>query len=428
MSAFNIIALVLVLTAFFAVINDRFIKLHRTIGVMLLSLIMSLLIIVAKWFGIFDHDIMTQLIKKAEFSETLIQGMLGALLFAGAIHIKSEDLRPRLIPITVLAFTGVLTSTIIIGYLLYFIVGVIPSVDIPLLYCFTFAALISPTDPIAVLAILRSIGVSKGLELDVCGESLFNDGIGLVVFTFFFALAVNAEVMSPAEVSLFFVQNVMGAIILGAASSYLVYHIMRTVVDPKIEILLSLALVFGAFQFAEWIGVSAAITVVIVGLVFGHLFSKNMSEKSRSSLYTFWEVIDEILNTVLFVMLGIILLLLPFRLDLLFLGFIAIAIVLLGRWVSVAIPVSIMKRWFFFSPRSIRILTWGGLRGGLSIAMALTLPDSIYKDYILLMTYAVVVFSIIIQGITVGRLAGEYQAGFGQYRDPELNKLAVGED
>lgn len=428
MSAFNIIALVLVVTAVFAVINDRYIKLHRTIGVMLISLIMSLLILLARWVGIIHDDIMTRMIENAEFSETLIQGMLGALLFAGAIHIKSEDLRPRLVPISVLALTGVVTSTIIIGYLLYFIVGLIPSVHIPLLYCFTFASLISPTDPIAVLAILRSIGVSKGLELDVCGESLFNDGIGLVVFTFFFALAVNSEVMSPAEVSLFFVQSVLGAIVLGVVASYLVYLLMKMVTDYHIEILLSLALVSGTFQFAEWIGVSAAISVVIVGLVFGHLFAKNMGQKSRDSLYTFWEVIDELLNTVLFVMLGVILLLLPFEIDLFFLGLIAIAIVLFGRWVSVAIPVTIMKRWFFFSPRSIRILTWGGLRGGLSIAMALTLPDSIYKDYILLMTYAVVVFSIIIQGTTISRLAGQYSATGNKYRDPKLNELAKGEE
>lgn len=422
MSTFNIIALVLVVTALFAIINDRYIKLHRTIGVMLIALVMSLLILLAKWLGLIQNDIMSEMINKVHFGETLIQGMLGALLFAGAINIKSEDLKPRLIPITVMAICGVLISTLVVGYLIYFVLGMIDGLYLPLLYCFTFAALISPTDPIAVLAILRSVGVSKGLEMDVCGESLFNDGIGLVVFTFFFALAVNSETMSATEVSLFFVQNVGGAILLGAISSYIVYRLMRSTTDYHIEILLSLALVFGSFQFAEWVGVSAAITVVITGLVFGHLVTNNMGPKSRESLYTFWEVIDEVLNTVLFVMLGIILLLLPNDISHMFLGIVAIAVVLFGRWVSVAIPVSILKKWYYFSPRSIRILTWGGLRGGLSVAMALTLPESIYRDYIMIMTYAVVVFSIIIQGTTIKRLSGEYASGKNKYRLPFLNQ------
>ena len=228
--------------------------------------------------------------------------------------------------------------------------------------------------------------------------------------------------MSVAEVSWFFVQNVGGAILLGAISSYIVYRLMRSTTDYHIEILLSLALVFGSFQFAEWIGVSAAITVVITGLVFGHLVTNNMSPKSRESLYTFWEIIDEVLNTVLFVMLGVVLLLLPNDISHMFLGIVAIAVVLFGRWISVIIPVSILKNWYFFSPRSIRILTWGGLRGGLSVAMALTLPESVYRDYIMIMTYAVVVFSIIIQGTTINKLAGEYKEGKNRYRLPMLNQ------
>lgn len=422
MSTFNIIAIVLVITAIFAVINDRFIKLHRTIGVMLIALIVSLLILVAKFFGLIQDDVMTKMITQFHFSETLIQGMLGALLFAGAIHIKSDDLRPRLIPITVMATCGVLISTFVVGYLIYYALHFLSSIELPLMYCFTFAALISPTDPIAVLAILRSIGVSKGLDMDVCGESLFNDGIGLVVFTFFFSLAVNSESMTALEVSTFFLQNVGGALVLGAVSSYIVFKMMGSVSDYHIEILLSLALVFGSFQFAEWIGVSPAITSVMVGLVFGHLCYKNMTEKSRSSMYTFWEVIDEVLNTVLFVMVGVVLLLVQFDTHRIILGIFAIIIVLFGRWVSVVIPVSIMQKWFYFSPRSVLILTWGGLRGGLSIAMALTLPNGVYKEYILLMTYAVVVFSILIQGTTVSKLAGSRKTHGNEYRDPRLNE------
>ncbi|WP_296402465.1 sodium:proton antiporter [Psychrobacter sp.] len=422
MSTFNIIALVLVVTAVFAVINDRYIKLHRTIGVMLIALIISLLILIAKWMGIIHNDIMTEMISKVHFGETLIQGMLGALLFAGAINIKSEVLRPRLVPITVLSICGVLISTFVVGYLIYFATNIISGIDIPLLYCLTFAALISPTDPIAVLAILRSVGVAKELEMDVCGESLFNDGIGLVVFTFFYALTIHSETMSAAEVSLFFIKNVGGAILLGAIASYIVYHLIRKTNDIHIEILLSLALVFGSFQFADWIGVSAAITIVITGIVFSHLVSTDMRPESRESMYTFWEVIDEVLNSVLFVMLGVVLLLLPIDIGHLYLGLFAIAIVLLGRWLSVVIPVAILKKWYFFSPRSVRILTWGGLRGGLSVAMALTLPDSIYRNHILIMTYAVVVFSIIVQGTTIKLLATEFKDSRNKDSLPINNK------
>lgn len=421
MSAFNLIAIVLVITAIFAVINDRFIKLHRTIGVMLIALVFSLCILLAKYLGLIEHDWVTPLVMQVDFSDTLIQGMLGALLFAGSMNIEFKDLKPRLIPITVLAICGVLISTLLVGYGMYYVIHLLSSVELPLMYCFAFAALISPTDPIAVLAILRSIGVSKGLDMDVCGESLFNDGIGLVVFTFFFSLAVNAETMSFAEVSLFFARNVFGGIALGAVAGVGAYLLMRMTRDYHIEIMLTLALVFGTFQFAEWIEVSAAIAVVIVGIVFGHLCYKGMTHKALESMYTFWEVVDEVLNSTLFVMIGILLLVIPMDSHRLLLGIFAIIVVLFGRWISVLIPVALLSRRYFFSPRSVRILTWGGLRGGLSIALALTLPNSAYRETILLMTYAVVVFSIIVQGTTIPWVAGNRTTIGDEYDDPLLD-------
>ena len=423
MTPFSMVAIVLCITAIFAVINDRVIKLHRTIGVMLIALVMSLLILAAKYLGLLHDDFMTHLISNFHFDETLIQGMLGALLFAGAINIRYEDIRPRLMVITVLSLAGVIISTFIVGYLIHYGARFLLNLHLPLTYCLTFGALISPTDPIAVLAILRSIGVSKGLDMDVCGESLFNDGIGLVAFTFFFSLAVNNESMTLMEVSTFFVQSVGGGILLGAICGYLACKLIGMVDDDHIEIMLTIALVFGTFQLGEHLHVSPAIAIVVVGLVFANMSNTVMTETARTTLYTFWGVIDEVLNTVLFVLVGIIALLVPLDLQRFLLGVVAIGVVLFGRWVSVLLPVLAMKRWYFFSPRSVRILTWGGLRGGLSIAMVLSMPESTEKEIILLMTYAVVVFSILIQGMTIGKLAGERTTHGNEYNDPRLSEL-----
>lgn len=423
MTPFSMVAIVLCITAVFAVINDKYIKLHRTIGVMLIALVMSLIIIAARHIGLLHEDLMTHIIANFNFDETLIQGMLGALLFAGAINIRAEDIRPRLVVITVLAIAGVLISTLIVGYLIYF-AAMLLDMHIPLMYCLTFGALISPTDPIAVLAILRSIGVSKGLDMDICGETLFNDGIGLVAFTFFFSLAVNNESMTAVEVSTFFVRSVGGGIILGALCGYLACKLIGMVDDDHIEIMLTIALVFGCFQLAEYLHVSPAIAIVIVGLVFANMSEKVMTEPARATLYTFWSVIDEVLNTVLFVLVGIISLLVPVDGPRILLAVIAIAVVLFGRWVSVLAPVSLLKKRYYFSPRSVRILTWGGLRGGLSIAMVLSLPESREKEIILIMTYAVVVFSILVQGTTIAKVAGARTTYGNEYNDPRLNELS----
>jgi len=290
-------------------------------------------------------------------------------------------------------------------------------------WCLTFGAVVSPTDPIAVIAILRSIGVSKGLDMDVCGESLFNDGIGLVAFTFFFSLAMSGETMGALEVSTFFARTVFGGILLGAAYGYLVCKLIGLVDDEHIEIMLSLALVFGCFQLAEHFGVSPAIAIVVVGLVFANMSEKVMTPAGRVSMYTFWGVIGEVLNTMLFVLVGILILILPVSGTQTALAIAAIIIGLFGRWVSVLLPVSVLKKWYYFSPRSVRILTWGGLRGGLSIAMALSLPESVpYRGIILLMTYAIVVFSILVQGMTIGKVAGHRTTHGNEYNDPRLDE------
>lgn len=251
MSLPAIFAAVLVMTAVFSVFNDRVLGLHRTIGVMLLALVFSIMLLLGIHFHWPYSEQVRAIIGDINFSETLIHGMLGALLFAGAINIDFDELQPRLFVITILAICGVLISTFVIGFLIWGFIHYIIGGSLPLVYCLTFGALISPTDPIAVLAILRSIGVSKGLDMDVCGESLFNDGIGFVVFAFFYTLAVNSETMSASAVSLFFFKSVGGGFILAAVCSYIAYYLTKLAVDSHVEILITLALVFGSFEAAD---------------------------------------------------------------------------------------------------------------------------------------------------------------------------------
>lgn len=401
-----IFATLLALTAIFSIFNDRVIHLHRTIGVMMLSLIFSLLVLGGEQAGFFHVASITGSLSNMDFSDTIIHGMLGALLFAGGITIDFNQLKPRLFVITVIAITGVLISTFVVGYVVYYVTNFLLHLNIPLVYCLTFGAVISPTDPIAVLAILRTIGVPKELDMDVCGESLFNDGIGFVVFTFFYTLAVHSETMSAMEVSMFFIKSVGGAIILGGIASYIAFLAIRSTKDSHIHIMVTLALVFWSFEAGSSLGFSPAITEVVVGLLFGKLCYDKLNSNSRETLYTFWGVVDELLNNLLFVMVGLMLVIVPLTLDWMKLGILAIVACLFGRWISVAIPVWILQFKCYFSPRSIRILTWGGLRGALPLAMALSLPSSEYKSMILWMTYAVVVFSILIQGTTIARVAG----------------------
>lgn len=423
MSVPAIFAAVLVMTAVFSVFNDRVLKLHRTIGVMFLALLFSVMLLMGIHFHWPYSEQISLIIGDLNFGETLIHGMLGALLFAGAINIDFDELQPRLFVITVLAICGVVISTVVVGLIIWGLVHLI-GLQLPMVYCLTFGALISPTDPIAVLAILRSIGVSKGLDMDVCGESLFNDGIGFVVFTFFYTLAVHSETMGFGQVTLFFLKSVGGGAILAAVCTYIAYYMVRLATDSHVEILITLALVFGSFEAADLLGFSPAITIVIVGLLFGRLCHKKMRHETREALHEFWGVIDEVLNTMLFVMVGLLLVIVPINSTVFILGITAIVIVLFGRWVSVLLPVMVLEKWFYFSPRSVRILTWGGLRGGLPIAMALTLPAGAYRDVILWMTYAVVVFSILVQGTTIGKLAGNRTTTGAEYRHPKLDESA----
>lgn len=393
------------LSALFATINYKTFKLPTTIGVMLISLLVSSLLLLAKYLGYADITFIRNAVTQIDFSNTLVNGMLGALLFAGALNINFSELKSRLTVITVLATFGVLFSTFVVGYLTYFTCQAL-GIQISLLYCMAFGALISPTDPIAVLAILRKIGVSKWLELDVTGESLFNDGVGYVVFTLFLGLAMGEQTLSTTSILLFFAQEALGGIVFGLVISLLSYLLIRTVNDYHIEILITIALVIAGYNLANIVHVSAPIAIVVAGLVTGNLSRKAMQFTTKKYLGIFWEIIDELLNCILFVLLGIEVLGINWDFQFIYLGFFAIIIVLFSRWLSVFIPVKLMQRNTFFSPRAIKILTWGGLRGGLSVAMALLMENSQEKEIILIMTYACVIFAIFVQGTTIGRVAG----------------------
>jgi CPA1 family monovalent cation:H+ antiporter len=408
MNLFDIIALLITLTAIFSFINYCTLKLPMTIGVMLIGLIMSLGLLALKPLGL-DLTIQASAILGAiDFNQTLMHGMLSYLLFAGALHVNLTDLANQKWLIASLATLGVLASTAIIGVLLWFILGLL-GIDLPFIYCLVFGALISPTDPIAVLAILRTAHAPKSLETKITGESLFNDGVGVVVFIIISGIAFGGADVTAGSVILFFLEEALGGAVFGFVVGGITYAMLKRVDNYQVEILLTLALVTGGYALAEALHFSAPIAVVVAGLMIGnHGRMLAMSENTREHLDTFWELIDEILNAVLFVLIGLEILVITFDLQLLVAGGLAIVIVLFARFISVGVPVFFIRKFRELTPGVTKILTWGGLRGGISVALALSLPTSAERETILAITYCVVVFSILVQGLTIGKLIKRY--------------------
>ena len=408
MNLFDIIALLITLTAIFSFINYCTLKLPMTIGVMLIGLLMSLGLLALKPLG-FDLTIQARAILGAiDFNQTLMHGMLSYLLFAGALHVNLTDLANQKWLIASLATLGVLASTAIIGVLLWFILGLL-GIDLPFIYCLVFGALISPTDPIAVLAILRTANAPKSLETKITGESLFNDGIGVVIFLLVSGFAFGGIDITVSSVIIFFLEEALGGVVFGFIVGGITYAMLKRVDNYQVEILLTLALVTGGYALAEALHFSAPIAVVVAGLMIGnHGRMLAMSENTREHLDTFWELIDEILNAVLFVLIGLEILVITFESQLLVAGGLAIVIVLFARFISVGVPVFFIRKFRELTPGVTKILTWGGLRGGISVALALSLPASAERETILAITYCVVVFSILVQGLTIGKLIKRY--------------------
>jgi len=404
MSLFEIAAILITLAALFSYFNERYVGMPTTIGLMFISLVISLGLIGMANIGLDVESRAESILREIDFSELLLHGMLGFLLFAGALHVNLGDLLQQKWIISSLATAGVMTSTLIVAALTWILLRSL-GLDLPFIYCLLFGALISPTDPIAVLGILKSANAPKSLETKITGESLFNDGVGVVVFIVLLDIVRGGHEIDAAQVLLFFLQEVVGGAVFGLATGFLVYWMLKSVDNYPVEILLTMALVIGTYALAETLHLSAPIAVVVAGLLIGNQGrALAMSEKTCEHLDSFWELVDEILNAVLFVLIGLEILVLQFNLSYLLAGLAAIPLVLAARWVSVGIPISLLRLRREFSPHVVKIMTWGGLRGGISVALALSLPSGPERDVILAITYTVVVFSILVQGLTIGRL------------------------
>ncbi len=404
----NLVALLVTLTALFSYVNHRFIKLPTTIGVMVLALVLSLILMSLGELGYAPvEQRAAAIIGGIDFNQVLMQGMLSLLLFAGALHVNLEELAQQKWPIGILATVGVVASTFLVGIASWLVLNVLFGISISLLYCLLFGALISPTDPIAVLGILKSAKAPKNLEIKIAGESLFNDGIAVVVFAILLGLAVGGEEVTLGGVALLFTEEALGGIVFGLAIGYVAYLLLKSIDSYDVEILITLALVLGGYALAIRLHVSGPIAMVVAGLMIGnHGRRLAMSDTTREHLDTFWELIDEILNAMLFVLIGLEMIILTFEHDHLLASLLVIPIVLLARLACVGVPVHVMRRrfGFTFSPHAIKIMTWGGLRGGISVALALSLPLGPERQIVLALTYIVVLFSILVQGLTVGRL------------------------
>ncbi|MCF0065262.1 sodium:proton antiporter [Dyadobacter chenwenxiniae] len=400
----------IVLSAIFSYLNSRFLKLPSSIGVMVIALLVSLGLIATD--TIFPRTFLriTTLIGSVDLTEILMGAMLNFLLFAGAIHIHLEDLREQRLPIIVFSTVSVLMSTFIIGFLVYYLLP-FTGIQIPLVQCLVFGALISPTDPIAVLGILKQAGVPKSIETKIAGESLFNDGMAVVIFILMLALARGEEVNTTfGGITMLFVKEALGGITLGLALGFVGSKMIYKVDGYNVHVLITLAIVMGGHLAAQALHMSGPLAMVAAGLVVGN-YGKNpgaVSDMERDYIDKFWELIDEILNAILFLIIGFELLLIPDLKQYVWAGMIAIVVVLLARFISIYLPVKLIPFRNKFGKKSIAILVWGGLRGGVSIALALSIDKGLNKDIFLAITYFVVLFSIIVQGLTVGKLTKRF--------------------
>ena len=406
---FDLAALLLTLAAGFGYINHRWLKLPHTIGLVVIALLASVGVLaidlVAPTLGF--QDAVRGVVESLDFPDLLMKGMLSFLLFAGALHVDLEQMAQRKWAIGVMATVGVLVSTFVVGYATFLVAGWL-GFTIPLTYCLVFGALISPTDPIAVMGILKTIEVPASLEAKIAGESLFNDGVGIVVFTIMVAIAMGAEGGHPITalgIAELFVVEAVGGAVLGLIAGLIAYRAIASVDEHNLEVLITLALVTLTYAVAVALHISGPIAVVVAGLLIGNHGKKfAMSETTRDHLFKFWSLTDEVLNSILFLMIGFEVLALTFTGSIGLAMAAAIPIVLVARFIAVAVPITGLSTMREFTKGAIPVLTWGGLRGGISVALALSLPAFADKDLVLAMTYGVVIFSIVVQGLTVGRV------------------------
>ena len=404
---FQIFTGIVALSSLLSFINKKLLKLPDTIGVMILAILTSVLIGLLNFV---DRDTFLQvcsIVEQIDFKTLLFDFLLSFLLFAGSIHVNLHDLRDQRGPVLIYASIGVLVSTALIGTVFYFIMNGL-GLGVSFVHCLVFGALISPTDPIAVLALLKKAGTPKNIEIKIVGESLFNDGVGIVVFLSLLSIATmtGGEGISASHILLEFVQEAFGGIFLGLLLGLAGRYFLKNIHDsPIVAVHLSIALVMGGYALSFVFHVSGALAMVVLGLIIGdYLHSKCESEALKENMTIFWRVLDEILNAILFVLIGIEIIILEFKSNYLIAAILAISVVLLSRFTSLGICNIFLKKKNRCKPPELAILTWAGLRGGISIALALTLPEGRFRDALIFTTYAVVVFSIVVQGLTIGKL------------------------
>ena len=407
MSIFSIGAILVGLSALFGFFNHRFLHLPHTIGLVVIALLASLsiiglnLILPSAQIG----QRVTDVLRQIDFNETLMHGMLSFLMFAGALHADFSAIKTSRLTIGVMAVFGTLISTFVIGASMWFLLGFF-EFKLPFIWALVFGALISPTDPVAVLSLFKTVEVPDTLQAKMTGESLFNDGVGVVLFTVVLAIALAEEGhggnIGPTEVIKLFFTEVAGGALLGLVAGYIGYRAMYGIDESSLEVLITLALVMVTYSLALSLHMSGPIAMVVAGLFIGNSGVKYaMSEKTRDYVLTFWTLIDEILNSVLFLLIGFEVLVVAESIENLWFALLAIPVTLFARTFSVTIPITILSHWETFTKGAVPILIWGGLRGGIAVALALSLPDIEYKFAILTITYGVVLFSIIVQGLTV---------------------------
>ena len=409
MELYYTFSVLIVLASFFAYLNVRFLKLPGTIGIMIIAMLVSVAIRLLgdQYFPETTKEFF-MLIQEFDFTEILMGAMLNFLLFAGALHINISDLRDHKWPILTYASVSVVLSALIIAVLFYTVAPML-GMEIPFIYCLLFGTLISPTDPIVVLGILKEAKVPKMIETKITGESLFNDGVAVVMFAVVLKMATDVNFDATfGSIATLFLLEAGGGILLGALLGFTASNVMKKIDDYKVSVLITLSIVMGGFLIAKELHFSSPLAMVIAGLIIGN-FGKSvaMSETTRDYLSKFWELIDEILNAILFLFIGFELLMLPDLQEQLLLGVVAIFICLLARTLAIFIPASTILRKNTYSKGSLTTMVWGGIRGGVSIALVMSIPNSVgeIKDVLLEVTYIVVLFSIVVQGLTVGKVA-----------------------
>lgn len=406
MSIYFTLTVLIGISAAFAYINHRFIKMPFVIGLFFLSTILSLLIISSKKWDAIHYAEIKNIIEHTDISGFILDIMLGFLLFAGSLHTNWNDIRSQIKPITLFAVGGVIVSTVMIGGTLYYVAGLFEA-PVALIHCLIFGALISPTDPIAVLGILTKANVAKKVESTIVGESLFNDGVGVVVFIALLeVLRSGTHSVDYGHFGWLFLQEAVGGGVFGLVLGIVLHRLLRTIDNYEAEVLLTIAFVMAGYSLANYIHISGALAMVIMGLFVGNYNQKEaMSDRTLEYVNKFWKLLDVILNAILFIIIAFVLVVIEFKFNYLIIGCLSVLIVLLSRWLVVFIPAGLFPRFTNLNRSEAGIVVWGGLRGGLSIALVLSLPESEAREVLIIATYTCVVVSILLQGLTIERFA-----------------------